>query len=60
MCWYPKIFTDIFIIDRKIQSFNLAHIKIPDKNGSTLDISIVINYIVDDPVRYLYGVDDVY
>lgn len=32
----------------------------PDATGSPLNVSAMISYVVDDPVSYLYSVDNTY
>ena len=45
-------------VDLKMRSMTASGSSVPDSTGSPLHVSAMINYIVSDPVKNLYSVND--
>lgn len=52
------IFSSVRRVNKRIQTINLENIKIPDKNGSPLSISVVVTYKIEDAVKNSYNCTD--
>jgi regulator of protease activity HflC (stomatin/prohibitin superfamily) len=58
--WMAPCMVEKHHVNLAINTMQVLGSSVPDSNGSPMNISTIVNYIVTDPVASVYNVENLY
>jgi len=58
--WMAPLMLEKHVVNLAINTMQVQGSSVPDSNGSPMNVSTIVNYIITDPVAAVYNVENLY